>query len=506
MRLKFRLGLIVFAGIFLTTIASASAYHTSRTDALNTLSDLLANGAQSKHPEDFKLLINTYFSGVKSLQDKKFKLAEGYFSLVVKYGKTLKPYFTNEAHPKNTDGTESGPTKATRPEIDLPSPTPPRADIKPDSVPEDTSKTGSVERNTIKPGSVRPVYGKADTSPAPQRPAVKKDTAPDNDLKTHIAEKIIVKSVPDQLSTGKNDAMGPLVAGKKPSTGADPIKPVAGPTDNQADDSILGGDLIYKVSKNDTLQTISVKFRTNPKLIARLNNLTQKTKLHKGQSLKIVDRHIVPQKITSGILVNIPDRTLYYFKDNKLVSALPVALGKMKTSDTRSWQTPLGSFKITEKIKDPTWHIPASIQKEMEDQGLESESEIPPGPDNPLGKYAMRTSLPGILIHGTNVPSSIYSYSSHGCIRLAPTSIESIFNYVKINTSGEIIYQPVKIAAGHDGKIYLEVHKDVYGKIKDLKKAAYDTIKKMRLESSIDWSKVDSIIKDEAGFAEEISL
>jgi L,D-transpeptidase ErfK/SrfK len=205
-------------------------------------------------------------------------------------------------------------------------------------------------------------------------------------------------------------------------------------------------------------------------------------------------------------LINVADCTLYLFKNGTVTSTLPIIVGKPKANEERSWQTPLGNFKVTAKVKDPTWHIPQSIQKEMEDKGQEVLSEIPPGPDNPLGKYALRTSLPGILIHGTNAQTLKSGPLSHGCIRVAQNKIESLFNEVQVNTVGEIIYRPVKIAVHGDGRVFLEVHKDIYGKIGDMAKKVQETIAKFKLDPSIDWNKVSRVVREESGFAEEISL
>ena len=42
------------------------------------------------------------------------------------------------------------------------------------------------------------------------------------------------------------------------------------------------------------------------------------------------------------------------------------------------------------------------------------------------------------------------------------------FEKVEINTPGELIYKPVKAAVSDQRKIFLEVHRDMYGRIKNL--------------------------------------
>ena len=173
--------------------------------------------------------------------------------------------------------------------------------------------------------------------------------------------------------------------------------------------------------------------------------------------------------------------------------------------DDIPWHTPTGKFRIVSKAKDPTWTVPPSIQEEMRREGKEVITSIPPGPDNPLGKYAMKTSLPGILIHSTSKPWSIYTYASHGCIRVYPERMEELFNRVKPNTAGEIIYRPVKLAVTEDNRVLLEVHNDIYSKSKGLAAEVRALIKARRLEDKVDWQKVKQALARRTGVVEEIT-
>ena len=71
-------------------------------------------------------------------------------------------------------------------------------------------------------------------------------------------------------------------------------------------------------------------------------------------------------------------------------------------------------------------------------------------------------SLWGYGIHGTIAPSSVYHFRSHGCIRLHPDDIAELFDRVSVGTPGRLIYQPVLLAVVDDGRILLEVHRDIY--------------------------------------------
>jgi L,D-transpeptidase catalytic domain len=165
--------------------------------------------------------------------------------------------------------------------------------------------------------------------------------------------------------------------------------------------------------------------------------------------------HVAPCDITNGILVNLPERMLFYYKKGSLEGAYATAVGKP------GWETPIGSFYIEVKHKNPVWVVPKSIREEMEEEGAEVKTRVPPGPDNPLGNYWMGTSLPGIGIHATNHAVSIYSYRTHGCVRMYPDAAKDLFHRIIVGEPGMIVYEPVLLAKVGD-KIYLEVDPDPY--------------------------------------------
>ena len=269
---------------------------------------------------------------------------------------------------------------------------------------------------------------------------------------------------------------------------------------------LIGGSGVYTVVKGDNIRLVSAKLGVTRQHLLKLNKLDSTTALKAGQKLIYNNRKIIPKHLTEGILVNIPDRTLYFFQQGTLVKSLPVALGVSTKNEKYVWQTPVGKFKVTAKQKDPTWYVPASIRAEMEEQGKEVVTKVPPGPKNPLGKFAIKTSLPGILIHSTTKPWSIYGYASHGCIRVYPERMEELFNEVKINTRGEIIYNPVKLAVTDSGKIFLEVHNDIYNKGTNVAEEAKKMIDQQNLTDRVDWKKVEALTKQKTGVAEDITM
>ena len=84
--------------------------------------------------------------------------------------------------------------------------------------------------------------------------------------------------------------------------------------------------------------------------------------------------------------------------------------------------------------------------------------------------------------------------------------MEDFFYQIRVKTIGEIIYRPVKLAVTENNRIYLEVHHDAYGKSSSLDSDARGQITKMRLKERVDWSKVEAVIRQKTGIAEDVTL
>jgi L,D-transpeptidase ErfK/SrfK len=82
---------------------------------------------------------------------------------------------------------------------------------------------------------------------------------------------------------------------------------------------------------------------------------------------------------------------------------------------------------------------------------------VPSGPDNPMGDYALYLGWAGYAIHGTNHPDSIGRRDSHGCVRLYPEDIRTLFDLVPVGTPVTVVDQRAKVG-WLDGELYLQVH------------------------------------------------
>jgi L,D-transpeptidase ErfK/SrfK len=182
-----------------------------------------------------------------------------------------------------------------------------------------------------------------------------------------------------------------------------------------------------------------------------------------GREVLIPSRYILPQAPREGIVVSLAEHRLYYFPRPKAgeaatVITYPISVGRM------DWTTPLGLTRIVDKRTKPIWYPPESVRKEHAEDGRPLPKAVPPGPDNPLGEYAMRLGIPGgaYLIHGTNKPAGVGMQVTHGCIRMYPEDIEQFFRMVPVNTPVRIVHQPYKMGWQAD-ELYIEVHTPLEG-------------------------------------------
>lgn len=153
------------------------------------------------------------------------------------------------------------------------------------------------------------------------------------------------------------------------------------------------------------------------------------------------------------IVINLPEMRLYYFRRRSLW-VFPIGIG------VPGKLPPEGKYFIKAKRARPTWYPTESIR--AEDPTLPK--VVPPGPDNPLGNYALYLDRGLYAIHGTNKPPSVGRRTTHGCFRLYDEHIEFLFRSVPIKTPVYIVYDPLKIGI-QDSKIFLQPYPDVENRI-----------------------------------------
>ncbi len=181
-----------------------------------------------------------------------------------------------------------------------------------------------------------------------------------------------------------------------------------------------------------------------------------------GSRIVVPTEFILPARPWVGIVVNIPQRRLYYFprpKANERPTVVTFPIGISRPG----WSTPLGKTRIIAKFKDPSWIVPKDIQQEHRSEGeADFPDYFPPGPNNPMGMLAMETGFAQIFIHGTNRPWGVGMRVSHGCMHLYPENAGYLFPRVPVGTPVRIIDQPVMV--GERGRLlYLSASEPVAG-------------------------------------------
>ena len=267
--------------------------------------------------------------------------------------------------------------------------------------------------------------------------------------------------------------------------------------DNQ--NEVLGRIGSYTVKRNQSLYEIARMYKTGFNEIVAANPGIDPYVPGNGTVLTLPTSWILPDTVrTPGIVINLSEMRLYYYFKQKRkiqVRTYPIGIGD------EGADTPVGTFKVIEKIAHPAWYVPESIRKEKP----ELPAVVPPGPDNPMGSHALRLSKKTVLIHGTDVPWGIGRRVSHGCIRLYPEDIVELFHLVPVNTKVIIVHQPVRIGIAHE-KIYVSANEDADLKSYDYMEAARALLKKKHFAGRVDMDKLRKVLNEKMSFPIDVTL
>jgi len=162
----------------------------------------------------------------------------------------------------------------------------------------------------------------------------------------------------------------------------------------------------YTVVSGDNLTKIAKRFHTTVAFIQRSNRLKSDT-IYPGMKLKVV-------KGTFSIQVDKSDNVLALSLDGRLIKHYPVATGE-------DGNTPTGSFKIVNKLENPTWFRAGAV--------------VPPeSPENILGTRWLGFDYPSYGIHGTTKPETIGRQATAGCVRMFNRDVEELYTLVPVET------------------------------------------------------------------------
>ena len=162
----------------------------------------------------------------------------------------------------------------------------------------------------------------------------------------------------------------------------------------------------YVVQSGDQLRKIAKRYHVSWKYLATLNRIEPR-KIRAGQKLKVV-------KGPFSAVVDLSDFELIVHAHGYYVRKYRVGIGKDGTS-------PLGKFKVLEKLVDPQYTDPDG---RVIDGGAKH---------NPLGNCWVGIG-DGFGIHGTIEPDSIGRAESRGCIRMINAKASELFDLLEVGS------------------------------------------------------------------------
>ncbi|MDD5044050.1 MAG: L,D-transpeptidase family protein [Candidatus Omnitrophica bacterium] len=174
---------------------------------------------------------------------------------------------------------------------------------------------------------------------------------------------------------------------------------------------VTAGSVEYEIQPGDTLTKIARQFNTTVELVAKINDL-QAGGLKVGRKIKVW---------------NMPFNVLVYKGQNILILRAGDDIIKTYIVSTgANNSTPVGTFKIVNKLPNPTWFKAGAV--------------VPAGsPENILGTRWLGINVPGYGIHGTTKPEDLGKQVTQGCVRMANTDVEEIYMLLPSGTEVTIV-------------------------------------------------------------------
>ncbi|MEB3223193.1 MAG: L,D-transpeptidase [Candidatus Sericytochromatia bacterium] len=254
--------------------------------------------------------------------------------------------------------------------------------------------------------------------------------------------------------------------------------------------ALTGAVLRQALRRGESAAWVAVHHGVNPVRISRLG----------GGRLRVDTRRITPrfEAAVQGVVLNVPEAHAYLVHDGRLERDYPVAVS------TPDRPVPVGLTRVVSKEKNPTWYVPASIQKEMASRGQPVRTEVPPGPANPLGPRWIGFWNGQFGMHGTNAPTSIKRYASHGCVRFRAADIKDLYDRIWIGTPIRVVYQPVLLAADARG-VWLSAYPDIYEAGFDYRAAVRALARDAGALGRLDWRRVAAAIASRDGIVRDVS-
>jgi L,D-transpeptidase ErfK/SrfK len=218
-----------------------------------------------------------------------------------------------------------------------------------------------------------------------------------------------------------------------------------------------------------------------------------------GVYLALPTSMLLPAGPREGVVINLAELRMFFFSDSgQQVFVYPIGIG----SEGR--ETPLMQTSVVGKIENPVWYPPQSVRDRHAAEGDILPRVVPPGPDNPLGPFAIQLARSGYFIHGTNAPIGVGQRVSSGCIRMYNNHVETLVETLPNRTSVRVINQPYK--AGWQGdELYLEAHPPLEGALDHSQAVAAVIDATNTRDADVDWGRVVEVARTGSGLPVRIT-
>lgn len=166
-----------------------------------------------------------------------------------------------------------------------------------------------------------------------------------------------------------------------------------------------------EVQFGERLEMIAKEFQVPWQYLGKLNRFDPQ-RIKAGQKLKVI-------RGPFSAIVDLSEYQVTVHAHGYYVTRFPCGIGQ-------DGSTPRGTFKVTDKVENPTYFGPDGV--------VDADD-----PSNPLGERWLAISdgagrVQGYGLHGTIDPASIGKSESRGCIRLHDADIENLYDLLVVGS------------------------------------------------------------------------
>ena len=177
--------------------------------------------------------------------------------------------------------------------------------------------------------------------------------------------------------------------------------------------------LVYE----SALEAIAERFHTSVDYLHRLNGPGD---VAAGTQIVVpnVGATAAPAKAVS-IEISKQARVLYVLDaERRPIAGFPISIGNEKNDPL-----PIGMMAVRNEVKNPSFTYDPALLKTA--KAGEQKTEVPPGPNNPVGTFWLGLTKPHWGIHGTPQPGNVGHSETNGCIHLTNWDVERLSTLAK---------------------------------------------------------------------------